>query len=213
MDSAADRLRKSRIARGYGGAAEAADAFGWNRNTYSSNENGNAPFSYKKAQAYAAAFGVRADWLYSGEAPGAAGGAKGPTIPVVGYVGAASEYFGFDDHAQGAGLDEIDRPPGVPERAVAVIVRGDSGYPAIRDGMVLVYWNCVPDPTDLVGEDCFVRLRDGRTVVKLLERGSQTGLWTLVSINASAPPIRDVEIEWAAPIEIRLRKKNWKAEG
>ena len=132
------------------------------------------------------------------------------TIPVFGYVGAASEYFGFDDHAQGSGLDEIDAPPGVPESAVAVIVRGDSGYPAIREGMVLVYWNCMPDPTDAVGEDCFVKLKDGRTLVKILERGTAAGLWTLVSINASTAPIRDVEIEWAAPIEIRLRRKNWK---
>src|ERR1700759_1242961 len=134
-------------------------------------------------------------------------------LPIVGYVGAASEFFGFDDHVQGAGLDEIDRPPGVPERAVAVIVRGDSGYPAIREGMVLVYWNRLEDPSDVVGEDCFVRLKDGRTLVKLLERGTSPGLWTLVSINTSVAPIRDVEIEWAAPIEIRLRRKNWKAGG
>jgi hypothetical protein len=132
-------------------------------------------------------------------------------IPIVGYVGAASEFFGFDDHAQGAGLDIIEAPPGVPDGAVAVIVRGDSGYPAIRDGMVLIYWNTGADPDGLVGEDCFVKLRDGRTLVKILERGTQAGRWTLSSINASTPPIRDVEIEWAAPIEVRLRRMNWKS--
>jgi phage repressor protein C with HTH and peptisase S24 domain len=128
-------------------------------------------------------------------------------------VGAASEFFGFDDHAQGAGLDIIEAPPGVPDGAVAVIVRGDSGYPAIRDGMVLIYWNTDGDPAGLVGEDCFVKLRDGRTLVKILERGTQPGRWTLSSINASTPPIRDVEIEWAAPIEVRLRRMNWKQGG
>lgn len=134
---------------------------------------------------------------------------RATTIPIVGYVGAASEFFGCDDHAKGAGLDEIDAPPGVPDGAVAVIVRGDSGYPAIRDGMILVYWNCMTDPRSIEGEDCFVRLEDGRTLVKILERGTEAGRWTLVSINASTPPIRDVKVEWAAPIEVRLRRRNW----
>ena len=70
METAADRLRQARIAKGYDQASDAAAAFGWNRNTYLSNENGNAPFSYKKAQAYAQAFGVAADWLYSGGGAG-----------------------------------------------------------------------------------------------------------------------------------------------
>lgn len=146
-------------------------------------------------------------WLLEG-----AGEAARRGIPVVGYVGAASEFYGFDDHEPGAGLDEIEAPPGVPEGAVAVIVRGDSGYPAIRDGMVLVYWSPQEEPAgDIIGQDCFVRLKDGRTLVKILERGSGPGLWTLISMNATTPPIRDVEIDWAAPIEIRLRRKNWKA--
>ena len=39
----ARRLKEARIARGYPTAAAAAEAFNWNRNSYSSNENGNAP--------------------------------------------------------------------------------------------------------------------------------------------------------------------------
>ncbi len=140
------------------------------------------------------------------------GSERAASIPIVGYVGAASEYFGFDDHAQGAGLDEIERPPGVPDRAVAVIVQDSAIPPSEGHGSGLLE---LPqdDPSDVVGEDCFVHLKDGRTLVKLLEQGSSPGLWTLVSINTSVAPIRDVEIEWAAPIEIRLRRKNWKDAG
>src|SRR5437879_4826047 len=58
MDERYQRLRQARIAKGFETAAAAADAFGWNRNTYASNENGNAPFSYRRAKEYAAAFGV-----------------------------------------------------------------------------------------------------------------------------------------------------------
>lgn len=61
-----DRLRIARERKGIAGPKEAASRYGWSPNTYSSNENGNAPFSFKAAQKYAAAFGVRAEWLYSG---------------------------------------------------------------------------------------------------------------------------------------------------
>jgi hypothetical protein len=53
MNEAFQRLRQARMGQGYDTASAAADAFGWNRNTYASNENGNAPFSYRKAKEYA----------------------------------------------------------------------------------------------------------------------------------------------------------------
>ena len=66
MTNPSDRLRQARLRKGFEQAIDASTAYGWNKNTYASNENGNAPFSFKKAQAYAAAFGVRPEWLYSG---------------------------------------------------------------------------------------------------------------------------------------------------
>ena len=42
MDERFQRLREARIAAGLETAAAAADTYGWNRNTYASNENGNA---------------------------------------------------------------------------------------------------------------------------------------------------------------------------
>ena len=206
MSTAGERLRKARRDAGFATAAEGAERAGVKYYSYVQHENGIRGIPVDKAALYARAFGVEPQWILYGRG----GRERRRLIPVVGYVGAATEFFGFDDHAQGAGLDEIDAPPGAPEDAVAVIVRGDSGYPAIRDGMILVYWSKHEHPDGLVGEDCFVRLKDGRTLVKILERGSREGLWTLASINASTPPIRDVEIEWAAPIEVRLRRANWR---
>lgn len=87
MDGRAQRLRQARIDRGYDTAASAADAHGWSRNTYASNENGNAPFSYRRAKEYAAAFGVSPEWLY--DAAGAMQPAGEPTeVQVIGRVGA-----------------------------------------------------------------------------------------------------------------------------
>lgn len=125
--------------------------------------------------------------------------------------GGASESFDFDDQPCEAGLDKIDAPPGVPADAFAVIVRGDSGNPAFRDGMALVAWGAQKDPAPLIGEECFVRLTDGRTVVKTLESGSAPGLWTLLSVNAAVSALRDVRIEWAAPIQMRFRRVTWGA--
>lgn len=62
----AHRLRSARVSCGFATARSAAAAFGWNPNTYASNENGNAPFSYARAKVYGAAFGVRPEWLYDG---------------------------------------------------------------------------------------------------------------------------------------------------
>ena len=88
------RLRQARIAKGFDTAAAAADAFGWNRNTYGSNENGNAPFSYRRAKEYAAAFGVSPEWLYDAAGP-MLPPAEAGYVPIIGRVGANPDGLGL----------------------------------------------------------------------------------------------------------------------
>ena len=127
------------------------------------------------------------------------------TVPVVGYVGAGDEIIPIDDHALGAGLDEVELPLPLGKDAVAVIVRGNSMYPAYREGDIIVYEKKFEgDLTPLIGRECIVRLEDGRSYVKELARGSGPGLWTLISHNA--PPIPDVRLAWAAPVTFVKRK-------
>jgi transcriptional regulator with XRE-family HTH domain len=90
MEDRSQRLRQARVDRGFDTAAAAADAFGWNRNTYASNENGNAPFSYRRAKEYAQAFGVSAEWLYDAAGAMVGVGSEG-LVPVIGRVGASTE--------------------------------------------------------------------------------------------------------------------------
>lgn len=118
------------------------------------------------------------------------------TVPIVGYIGAGAIVYSMDDHANGAGLEEVDAPPGCGEGAVAVIVRGDSQYPAYRDGDILIYDTHLP-PGEAVGRECVTRLTDGRTMLKIVMRGAQ-GLFDLHSYNA--PPITGVALDWCAPI-------------
>ena len=61
-------------------------------------------------------------------------------VPVVGYVGAGSEVFPIDDHAQGDGLELVPHPAGMTNQdMVAARIRGDSMYPMMRDGWLVFY--------------------------------------------------------------------------
>ena len=71
-----ERLRAARKAAGYATAIDAAKAFGWNKNTVTSNENGNRTFSREAAERYANAYHVDLGWLLTGK-----GDMKGATDP------------------------------------------------------------------------------------------------------------------------------------
>ena len=62
-----ERLREARKAAGFSTAKEAAEAFGWNKNTVTSNENGNRTFSRESAERYARAYRVDLGWLLTGK--------------------------------------------------------------------------------------------------------------------------------------------------
>src|SRR5690349_13620131 len=118
-----DRLRQARIAAGYERASDAAARFGWNDNTYKSNENGNAPFSFRKAKEYAEAFAVRAEWLYDETGPMQP--SAEPMVRIIGRVGADTEGTVIQTTGQ-EGFDTVPVPPGGASTAVALEVTGHS---------------------------------------------------------------------------------------
>lgn len=185
----ARRLRQARSLK-YPTSAEAAEAYGFNANTLRSNENGNKPYGRDAAVRYAKVFGVRLEWLLSGTGPMRN---KGSLTPVEGMVGAGAAVFPINDGA----FDPIEPPFGVPDNAVAFIVRGDSMYPAYSDGTFLI---AVPtdDIHSIIHKRAVVTLDDGRRYVKDVGPGSGPGLFTLYSHNAA--PIPDVRITAAARV-------------
>lgn len=195
------RLARARKEAGFDSAADAARALGMTESTYVGHENG---FRGYKAHAdrYAAFFKVNLEWLWSGRGPMKRAGRQ-KTAHAVGYIGAGSEVVPIDDHEIGAGLEEVDIPPGVPDNSVVVIVRGDSMYPRYKDGERLFYIKEERNPAELIGLECVVKLEDGRMYVKDLERGSG-GRFDLISHNA--PPLRGQAVEWAAPVLARVNK-------
>jgi len=138
------RLRQARTAKGFDSASAAADAFGWNRNTYVSNENGNAPFSYRRAKDYAAAFGVSPEWLYDAARP-MLPAAEAGYVPIIGRVGANPDGLVLFAQGQEPG-DLAPIPPGGTDQARALLVVGHS-MRGIADDGALIYFEDIAGPT------------------------------------------------------------------
>jgi len=109
-------------------------------------------------------------------------------------VGAGAAVYSVSNEG---GFDPIEPPFGTPANAIAFIVRGDSMYPAYRDGTYIIV-EAVDDPRDLINRRAVVTLEDGRRLLKDVLLGSRADLFTLVSHNA--PPITDVRIVTGARV-------------
>jgi transcriptional regulator with XRE-family HTH domain len=197
MDQPFQRLREARIAKGFDTAAAAADAFGWNRNTYASNENGNAPFSYRRAKEYAVAFGVRLEWLYDAAGP-MRPIAEAGFVPIIGRVGANPEGLVLFATGQEPG-DLAPIPPGGTDRAVALQVVGHSMRGVADDGALIYFEDQRTPPTpDMLGHVVVVEIDTDEVLVKRLLRGSRAGRFDLESV--AGPTRHDARLRWAAHI-------------
>jgi len=197
MDRRSDRLREARVARGFETAAAAADVFGWNRNTYASNENGNAPFSYRKAKDYAAALGVRPEWLYDAAGPMRPSLEPG-FVPIVGMVGANPDGVVLFALGQEP-TDLAPIPPGGTEKAAALRVAGHSMRGVADDGALIYFEDQRTPPTpDMLGHVVVVETDTDEVLVKRLLRGSRPGVYDLESV--AGPTRHDARLRWAAHI-------------
>jgi hypothetical protein len=198
-----DRLRQARIAAGFERANDAAERFHWNVNTYKSNENGAAPFSFRKAKEYAQAFGVRAEWLY--DAAGRMKPDAEPLVAVIGYVGADTEGSIIFSTGQESG-DLVPVPPGGGETSRALVVRGHSGGEWAPDGSIIYFDDQRHPPTpDMIGYPCVVETEDGRVLLKRLLKGSSPGMYDLES--RIGPTLSDVRLRWAAEVTFVAQPK------
>ncbi|RKQ68974.1 phage repressor protein C with HTH and peptisase S24 domain [Litorimonas taeanensis] len=120
-------------------------------------------------------------------------------IPIMGYVGAGAEIHPINDYAKGDYEDSIIAPFNVPENAAALLIKGDSMYPEMDDGDILVYSPHAPfELENCLGRRCVIHTADGQILVKRLKRGSRKGLFNLHSANA--PLMENIEITWAGRV-------------
>lgn len=200
----AERLKAARRRAGFKSAAAAAAHFNWNRNTYSSNENGNAPYSYRMAKEYGAAFDVSPQWLYDGlgasdpDVPPPPPAARLSLVPVIGRVGADTEGRVLFASGQEAG-DLVPLPPGGTDKAVALRIVGHSMRGVADEGGLIYFEDQRTPPTpDMFGHVVVVETLEGEVLVKRLLRGSRSGRYDLESVVG---PVReDARIRWAAHI-------------
>jgi phage repressor protein C with HTH and peptisase S24 domain len=189
METMGDRLRWARQKAGYPSARQAAIKHGWTGSTYAAHENGQNEFDERTAKLYGKVFRRSPGWLLTGV--GDSGVRK---TSLVGRVGAGAEIIPIDQDES----EEIDLPPGASPAAVAVRIEGDSMAPRYFPGEKLFYVRDDVSPSELVGKECVVRLKDGRMLVKILRKGSKPRSFNLESWNA--PTMKDQAIEWAAAV-------------
>ena len=191
-----ERLRKARRDAGYENSVDAARAYGWPEPAYISHENGQRGLRPSVAAKYAKAFRVSPEWILYGKTIKPADVPKQRQVPLVGYVGAGATAYFFGDQGD---LGQVDAPESASDETVAVEIRGES-LGALFDRW-LVFYDDVRRPvtTDQLNRLCVVGLRDGRILVKKIQKSrSRSDLYHLLS-NTEAP-ILDVEIEWAAKV-------------
>jgi transcriptional regulator with XRE-family HTH domain len=208
LSSRAERLKAARLDRGYPTALAAAEAFGWNRNTYASNENGNAPYSFAKAKVYGEAFGVRPEWLYDGRgttksdvAPKSRRERQKPLeilVPLIGRVGANPEGLVFFAAGDRSG-ELVPLPPGGSPKAVALQIVGHSMRGLADDGGLIYFEDQRTQPTpDMLGHVVVLETDTDEVLVKRLLRGSRAGRYDLESVQG--PTRHDCKLRWAAHI-------------
>lgn len=118
-----------------------------------------------------------------------------PRIPIAGRIGAGGSIV-FEELD---GEDTVMRPPGVAQDVIALLVDGSSMLPKYKDGdIIYIYRDHNGILAEDIGDDCAVRLASGETFIKQLIQGSEPGRFTLLSLNA--PPIENVEVEWASRV-------------
>lgn len=197
MDTPGKRLKWAREQNTrFETATEAAQAFGWKVSTYLGHENGDRIPSRKNAIKYARAYKVRWEWILEGD--GAAMDKRVLKKHAVGYVGAGAEIIPFDSVG---GEDDVELPPGAPPETEVAVVRGNSMYPRYFDGEKIFYLPIARPVAELIGQECIVKLKDGRMLVKIVRRGKGKNRVNLESWNA--PLLEDQAIEWAAPVRWR----------
>lgn len=94
----------------------------------------------------------------------------------------------------------IERPSAVaPDQdVVAARIDGDGLHP-VPPGWTVFFTRASQDPASLIGKVAVVRVAGNpQMLVREVRRGTQAGLWTLLSWSAS--PLENVEITAAHPI-------------
>lgn len=150
------------------------------------------------AQKLAVALGFSLDKFMSGDFSGR------ESIAIAGRVGAGAAVPVFDTYEKGDG-PQVEVPPGLNKNGVvAVEIMGDSMEPIYSAGDLLFYTRETHEgvPDDAIGHRCVCEDADGMGWVKQVKRGSEPGLFNLISLNPGADNMHDIRLKWAAKVKL-----------
>jgi transcriptional regulator with XRE-family HTH domain len=123
------------------------------------------------------------------------------TVPLLGISTAAERWRLFEEPSKGRPPERVDFDFNGDRDVFAIEIRGDAMSPAYRDrDQIFCQRRAGKRFDNLIGLDCALKTADGETFIKILDKGTVAGRYTLRSYNPLSKPIEDVEIEWAAPI-------------
>lgn len=195
------RLKELRDAKGLT-QEQMAERLEISTGLYNGLENGKRRMNADYIEAAAAIFGIRPSELIE-DPP--------QPIAVAGRVGAGAQVPLTDAYAKGDGLYHVAAPEmlmkrGAPKGIVAVEVEGDSMAPMYQPGDVLFYTRHAHDgiPDEDIGRPCVVEDEEGMAWVKQVKRGTEPGLFHLISLNPDAETRHNVRIKWAARVMLAL---------
>lgn len=149
-----------------------------------------------------AAFGVSVDDFLAGNLDGVV-----PVVAVAGFVGAGAMVQLVDAFEKGNGFYHVRRPVQLKDLpVVAVEVKGDSMVPMYQPGDILFYSRPTHEgiASEDIGRPCVVEDQKGLAWVKQVKRGTEPGLFHLVSLNPDAETVWDQPIKWAARVTMSL---------
>jgi hypothetical protein len=127
-----------------------------------------------------------------------AGDAVERRIAIEGYMTSQAKIVLTTQEDKPTAIIPAEAPPGGGDW-IAYRVDGDGNYPAFRDGDTLFVQRRHGAPSSYLNRECLVTMPDGSRFVRTILRGTRAGLFVLVGFNN--PPMIDVEISAAAPVE------------
>lgn len=123
-------------------------------------------------------------------------------VPVTARIGAGETVIPIDTDSP---IDsEYTQAPIFDDVTEAWEVDGDSMRPLYGPKDKLFPGRPAADPTSMIGRIVGAQLRDGRRLVKTLQRGSRKGRFNLASINPAHPLLEDVAIDFVVPIRAAI---------
>lgn len=192
------KIREMRKARGLT-LEELAEKAGISRSYLNELELGAKTINANRLTQVASALGVWPEDLIETR--------RQAPIAVAGRVGAGARVPLEDPFAKGDGHYHVACPSQLPPRGVvAVEVEGDSMMPMYQPGDVLFYSRATHDGILIedIGKPCVVEDAEGHAWVKLVKRGTEPGLFHLISLNPGAETRHDVPIKWASRVRMVL---------